>query len=82
MKKTLLPCVLAYVVQAVSAATTVDPGDEMGYFSQMVDVFVGRTLMTTENAELLVTGVIAFCIMVVIVVVVFVFAVFALKNKR
>lgn len=87
MKNKLL-ILLAFLVSSLAYATTttlpivVEQGDELDYFSQLIDVFVLKIIEVTENAGIYVLAFVAFCILGSVALLVLIMAVLILKNKK
>ena len=88
MKNKILAGILAFLFSSLAyAATTtlpvvVEEGDELDYFSQLVDVFVLKTIGVTGNVGIFVLAFVAFCILGAVALLVLIMARIILKNKK
>jgi hypothetical protein len=88
MKNKCLSGILAFLFSSLAYATTttlptvVEPGNELDFFSQLVDVFVLKTIGVTENVGIFVLAFVAFCILCSVALVILLIAGFILKNKK
>jgi hypothetical protein len=79
---------LAFLFSSLAYATTttlpviVEPGNELDYLAQLIDVFVLKIIDVTGNAGIFVLAFVAFCVLAAIAAVVLVVAGIILKNKK